>query len=108
MKEKFENLKQKCKQHASKICAAVAGGAVMAGNAISAFAADAVSDNGAAGVAAAQDLIKLVTAEINIANIVAILGAGLGISAATWLAWMGIRKLVRMISAAVAKGKLSV
>lgn len=108
MKEKFENLKQKCKQHASKICAAVAGGAVMAGNAISAFAADASSDNGAAGVQAVKDLMNIVTAEINIANLVAILGAGLGIAAATWLAWTGIRKLLRILKNAIGKGKLSV
>lgn len=108
MKEKTKNFCQKCKQHASKICAALSGGAVMASGAISAFAADATSDNGAAGVQAAKDLIKLVTAEINIGNIVSILGAGLGIAAATWLAWMGIRKLVRMITAAIAKGRLSV
>lgn len=105
MKEQLKNIKQKCKQHASKICAALSGGAVMAGGAITAFAAD---DNGAAGVQAAKDLMQIVTAEINIANIVLIIGAGLGIAAATWLAWWGIRKLIRVISAAIAKGKLSV
>lgn len=105
--EKLLKLKQTCKRHASKIVSAIAGGAVMAGNVFTAFAAEG-DDNAAAGVQAAKDMMKIVTAEINIGNIVAIIGAGLGIAAATWLAWWGIRKLIRVVKNAVAKGKLAV
>lgn len=107
MKEKFEKFKRVCKRHASKLCSAVAGGVVMVSGAVSAFAAEG-EDNAAAGVQAAKDMMKIVTAEINIGNIIAIIGAGLGIAAATWLAWWGIRKLITVIKNAIAKGKLSV
>lgn len=107
MNERVQKLKQKCKQHAGKICAALTGGAVFVGNSISALAAETANDTSAQGVNAAKDLMNLVTAQINIANIVAIIGSGIGIAAATWLAWWGVRKLVRMITAAIGKGKLS-
>lgn len=107
MKEKLEKLKLGCKRHASNLCAALAGGAVAVNGAVIALAAEG-DDNAAAGVQAAKDMMKIVTAEINIGNIVAIIGAGLGIAAATWLAWWGIRKLIKVVKNAVAKGKLSV
>lgn len=107
MKEKLEKLKLGCKRYASKLCAAVAGGAVAVNGAFTALAAEG-DDNAAAGVQAAKDMMKIVTTEINIGNIVSIIGSGLGIAAATWLAWWGIRKLIKVVKNAVAKGKLSV
>lgn len=99
---KFSDIKQKCKEHASKIVAAFSGGAVMAGGAISAFAEDAEA------VSAAKSLMDTATQTMNIGNIVAIVGAGIGAVIGLFLAWWGARKLVRMLMTAFKKGKVSV
>lgn len=100
----FEKFKENCKKHANKIVAACSGGAVMASGAISAFAAEPTADE---AVQAAKTLMNNVTSTLNITNIVAIIGAGLGYVALLWLAWWGARKLVRMSTSAVGKGKIA-
>lgn len=102
---KFSDIKQKCKEHASKIVAAFSGGAVIASGAISAFATDPTQ---AEAVSAAKSLMDTATQTMNIGNIVAIVGAGIGAVIGLFLAWWGARKLVRMLMNAFKKGKVSV
>lgn len=98
---KFNEFKSKCKQHASKIVAACSGCAVMASGAIQAFAEDTEA------VSAAKSLMDTATSTLNIGNIVAIIGAGIGAVIGLFLAWWGARKLVRMLMNAFKKGKVS-
>jgi len=100
---KFAEFKSKCKQHAGKIVAAFSGGAVMSSGVISAFAAEGTGE----AVSAAKSLLETATGTLNIGNIVAIVGAGIGAVIGLFLAWWGARKLVRMLMGAFKKGKVS-
>lgn len=102
---KFKDFKDKVKAHASKIAAAVSGGAVMLGGAVQAFAEGAGTDTEA--VSAAKNLLSSATGTLNIGNIVAIVGAGIGAVIGLFLAWWGARKLVRMLVNTFQKGKVS-
>lgn len=102
---KFKDFKDKVKAHASKIAAAVSGGAVMLGGAVQAFAEGAGTDTEA--VSAAKNLLSSATGTLNIGNIVAIIGAGIGAVIGLFLAWWGARKLVHMLVNAFKKGKVS-
>ena len=102
---KFKDFKDKVKAHASKIAAAVSGGAVMLGGAVQAFAEGAGTDTEA--VSAAKNLLSSATGTLNIGNIVAIIGAGIGAVIGLFLAWWGARKLVHMLINAFKKGKVS-
>ncbi|MGN0535222.1 MAG: hypothetical protein ACI4IR_04385 [Eubacterium sp.] len=99
---KWSDIKAKAKQYGSKIAAAVSGGAVMASGAITAFAEDTEA------VSAAKSLMESATGTLNIGNIVAIIGAGIGAVIGLFLAWWGARKLVGMLMAAFKKGRVSV
>lgn len=101
---KFSNIKEKIKKHASRIVAACTGGAVMASGAISAFAADATANE---AVSAAKNMLETATGTMNIGNIVAIVGAGIGAVIGLFLAWWGVRKLVGMLMNAFKKGRVS-
>ncbi len=101
---KFKDFKEKVKVHASKIVAAVSGGAVMLGGAVQAFAADGDTE----AVSAAKSLLNSATSTLNIGNIVAIIGAGIGAVIGLFLAWWGARKLVHMLVSAFKKGRVSV
>lgn len=100
---KFNDFKEKCKAKASKVVAAVTGGAVMLGGAVSAFAAGEDTE----AVSAAKSILSSATGTLNIGNIVAIIGAGIGAVIGLFLAWWGARKLVRMLMTAFKKGKVS-
>ena len=100
---KFKDFKEKCRSHANKIVAAVSGGAVMLGGAVQAFAADSDAE----AVSAAKSLLSSATGTLNIGNIVAIIGAGIGAVIGLFLAWWGARKLVRMLVGTFQKGKIS-
>ena len=102
---KFKDFKDKVKAHASKIAAAVSGGAVMLGGTVQAFAEGAGTDTEA--VSAAKNLLSSATGTLNIGNIVAIIGAGIGAVIGLFLAWWGARKLVHMLVNAFTKGKVS-
>jgi ABC-type dipeptide/oligopeptide/nickel transport system permease subunit len=102
---KFNDFKEKCKAKASKIVAAVSGGAVMLGGAVTALAEGAGTDTEA--VSAAKNILSSATGTLNIGNIVAIIGAGIGAVIGLFLAWWGARKLVRMLMTAFKKGKVS-
>ena len=102
---KFKDFKGKVKAHASKIAAAVSGGAVMLGGAVQAFAADGTD---AEAVSDAKNLLSSDTGTLNIGNIVAIIGAGIGAAIGLFLAWWGARKLVHMLVNSFKKGKVTV
>lgn len=101
---KFKDFKDKVKAHASKIAAAVSGGAVMLGGAVQAFAAEGDAE----AVSAAKNLLSTATGTLNIGNIVAIIGAGIGAAIGLFLAWWGARKLVHMLVNSFKKGKVTV
>lgn len=94
--------KDKIKHYGNKILAAVSGTAVMVSGAMSAFAAEGSGE----AVSAAKALMNDATAEMNIGNIVAIIGAGIGAVIGLFLAWWGARKLVSMLMNAFKKGKV--
>lgn len=94
------------KNHSNKLLGAIAGGAVMTGGAITTFAADETGSTTEA-VNAAKELMTIVTGTLNITNIVAILGAGLGAVLGLFLAWWGARKLLKMVMSVFKKGKIS-
>ena len=100
---KFKDFKEKVKAHAGKIAAAVSGGAVMLGGAVQAFAAETDAE----AVSAAKNLLTSATGTLNIGNIVAIVGAGIGAVIGLFLAGWGARKLVRMLVNTFQKGKVS-
>lgn len=104
---KFKDFKDKVKAHASKIAAAVSGGAVMLGGAVQAFAADGAGSD-AEAVSAAKNLLSSATGTLNIGNIVAIIGAGIGAVIGLFLAWWGARKLVHMLVNSFKKGRVTV
>lgn len=90
----------KIKQHANKIAACATGVITAVGGAISAHAEDAEA------VSAAKNLLTSATGTLNISNIVAIIGAGIGAAIGLFLAWWGARKLVNMLITAFKKGKV--
>ena len=103
----LEKVKQGFKRFGSKIAAVVSGGAVMASTAITALAAD-TAGTPAEGVSAAKNLLDTAAGSLNITNVVAIIGAGIGAVVGLFLAWWGARKLVRMLVSALKKGKVAI
>lgn len=103
----LEKVKQGFKRFGSKIAAVVSGGAVMATTAITALAAD-TAGTPAEGVSAAKNLLDTAAGSLNITNVVAIIGAGIGAVVGLFLAWWGARKLVRMLVSALKKGKVAI
>lgn len=78
----------------------------------SAFAADGdtatvVNMSPDDSVNAAKSLFAEVTATLNFANIAKVLAIGIGAAVGIWLAWWGVRKLIKVITHALQKGKLS-
>lgn len=55
---------------------------------------------------AAKGLFAEVTGTLNFANIAKVLSIGIGAAIGIWLAWWGIRKLIKVITKAL-NGKLS-
>ena len=58
-------------------------------------------------VDAARELFSSVTQTLNFGSIAKVLSIGIGAAVGIWLAWWGIRKLIRVITNALQKGKLS-
>lgn len=56
---------------------------------------------------AAEGLFGTITGTLNFTNIAKVLGIGLAAVIGIWLAWWGVRKLTKMITKALTKGKLS-
>ena len=63
---------------------------------------------GADAIAAAKSVIGEATKTINISNLTTILVYGVGIAIGLFLLWWGARKLVRIVTAAFKRGKVSV
>lgn len=99
----LDTIKSKLKQHMGKIVGAVSGGAVALSGAVSSYAADGTNE----AVSAAKSLLETATGTLNIGNIVAIVGSGIGAVIGLFLAWWAARKLVRMLMGAFKKGKVS-
>lgn len=57
-------------------------------------------------VNAAKGLFASVTGTLNFANIAKVLSIGIGAVIGIWLAWWGIRKLVRMLTNVLQKGRV--
>lgn len=102
----LDKVKQGFKRFGSKIAAVVSGCVVTASTALTAFAADGATAS--EGVSAAKSLLDTAAGSLNIANVVAIIGAGIGAVVGLFLAWWGARKLVRMLVSALKKGKVAI
>lgn len=66
-----------------------------------------VQIDGDAAVNAAKGLFANVTSVLNFANISKVLAIGIGAVIGIWLAWWGIRKLVRMLTNVLQRGRVS-
>lgn len=73
-----------------------------------AFSAAAEGEVGADAIAAAKSVIGEATKTVNIGNLTTILVYGVGIAIGFFLLWWGSRKLVRIVTAAFKRGKVSV
>ena len=107
IKQKFKEFGQFCKERANKVVGACMGTAVAVGGTLTAFAADPTGSAGTDAVNAAKELMTTASGTLNIANIVAIIGAGIGAVIGLFLAWWGARKLLGMLMKAFKKGKVS-
>lgn len=81
---------------------------VMCSMAVPAFAVEGEVGAGADAIAAAKSVIGEATKTINISNLTTILVYGVGIAIGLFLLWWGARKLVRIVTAAFKRGKVSV
>ncbi len=91
------------KQKFSRLFAVVTGALAAVCTSVTAMAADGTNE----AVSAAKSLLDTATGTMNIGNIVAIVGAGIGAVIGLFLAWWGARKLVHMLMGAFKKGKVS-
>lgn len=104
----MNKLKRWCRTKAGKRILAVFGAMlVMCSMAVPAFAVEGVAA-GADAIAAAKSIIGEATATINVANLTTILVYGVGIAIVLFLMWWGARKLLRIVTAAFKRGKVSV
>lgn len=95
-------IKEKLAKCKNKIAGAVAFVGATLGTGLTAFAAEVNQE----AVDAAKSLLTSATATLNIANVVAIIGAGIGAVLGLFLAWWGGRKLVNMLINVFKKGKI--
>lgn len=94
-------------KHVKKVGAVVSAGVMMAVSAVNAFAAETGLDATEA-TNAAKSVLASVTSVLNITNIAAILAACMGSATILFLAWWGVRKVVKVTVNAFARGKLSI
>lgn len=74
-----------------------------------AFAVEGDSANDAsAAVSAISSGFSQITGTLKISNLIAVLGVALGSAVAFFFFWWGIRKVVRAVTAAFKKGRISV
>lgn len=88
-----------------KIAAGVVTVIGIVSTAISSFAA---GEDVTAAVEAAKSVQTSLTSVLNVTNIAAILAACIGAAGVLFLAWWGVRKVVKVTVNAFAKGKLSI
>ncbi len=75
---------------------------------VTCFAAEGDATGAAEAVAAAETVLASVTAVLNITNVAAILAACMGSATILFLAWWGVRKVVKVTVNAFSRGKLSI
>lgn len=110
VKSGLQNIWACMRSKAGKVWFSCCAFAVTCCTALAAFAEEttvALAADSSEAVSAAQSLLESATGTLNISNIVAIVGAGIGAVIGLFLAWWGARKLVRMLMAAFKKGKVS-
>lgn len=93
---------------AGKRIMALATSAMLAISMAFSAAAEGEVGAGADAIAAAKSVIGEATKTINISNLTTILVYGVGIAIGLFLLWWGARKLVRIVTAAFKRGKVSV
>ena len=81
-------------------CMFICGASATSSSGITNFSADEA-------VSAASTLFGGVYDVLNFTNIAKVLGIGIGACVGIWLAWWGIRKLIRMLSKVLERGRLS-
>lgn len=104
---KMAKVKEFFRKSKKKLVAAGAASMLSAMSVVTSFAAEGVTSTDTDFVAGATELFGKATAQINIANIVAIIGVGIGAALVLMLFWWGTRKLVKMLLSAFRKGKIS-
>ena len=80
----------------------------MAVMSFSCFAAEGQGDVASEAVSAASSAFTTISSTVSIANIMKALGIALAAAVGFFFFWWAIRKVVRMVSAAFKKGKISV
>ena len=96
------------KKKAKRILAVVAVGVILSLSVVTASATSGVPDDATTALSALNTLWGKLTGIITIGNVAAAIGIGLAVAAAFFFMWWGLRKLVRMITAAFKKGRVSV
>ena len=97
---RFRAVKASIANSAHKVVAAVVGAGTLA-TPVLAFAEDTTFKDGI------STLWTTLTADINIGNVVAIIGICLGACVGLALFWFGLRYVIRKLMAALKKGKVS-
>lgn len=105
LKAKFQSITH---SKAGKRIMAFATSAMLAISMAFSAAAEGEVGSGADAIAAAKSVIGEATATINISNLTTILVYGVGIAIGLFLLWWGARKLIRIVTAAFKRGKVSV
>lgn len=100
----LEKVKKFFKTTKGKLVSAVSSGLAVASTSITAFAEDGSATTFKSGI---ETLWSQITEQVNIGNVVAIIGICLGACLGLALFWFGLRYVIRKIMSAVKKGKVS-
>ena len=100
---KFQNFKEKVIEHKNKIIAAVAGAVTTAGGSITALA-----EGEDPWIAPVTSIFNTMSSSYTPAKVAAILAIALTACVGLVFFWFGARKIVKMVSAALKKGKISI
>ena len=102
----LEKIKNFVKTTKGKLVSAVSSGLAVASTSITAFATDGAGTTSTfkSGI---DSLWTQITEQVNIGNVVSIIGICLGACLGLALFWFGLRYVIRKIMAAVKKGKVS-
>lgn len=89
------------------LCVLCLAGCFVFGASASETATDVVAITPDEAINAAQGLFGQISQTLNFSNVAKVLAIGIGSCIGIWLAWWGLRKLLRMIVRVLEKGKLS-
>jgi len=103
----MSNVSPKMKKFLAVVLSVLCIGTTMIPFAFASTAEEPVTLSSDAAIAAAKDLFAQVTTIVNFTNVAKVLAIGLGSVLGIWLAWWGLRKLVRMIVKVLERGKIS-